>query len=146
MLSNPRFSSVLTITAILSAGLFACAQDPQPSPPSQPAQQESTTAKSTTNRHHRDEFLIHGTVFTDKALSLSGAQLRVRRTDEKKYRWKTYTNSRGEFALRVPPGANYEVAVQSKGFTDATRAVDAKNGLSEDSLVFRMELASERKK
>jgi hypothetical protein len=77
---------------------------------------------------------------------LPGAQLRLRRTSEKKYRWNAYTNSRGEFAIRVPPGTNYEVLVQSKGFADATQPVDAKNGLNDESMVFRMELASERKK
>ena len=76
---------------------------------------------------------------------MPGAQLRIRRAEEKKFRWNAYTNSRGEFAIRVPPGADYEVVVQSKGFAEAAQPVNAKNGLSEETLVFRMELAARKK-
>ena len=34
--------------------------------------------------------------------------LRLRKDGEKKYKWETSTNSRGEFAVRVPQGSNYE--------------------------------------
>ena len=89
-----------------------------------------------------NDFLIRGTVFTDKALAFPGVQLRIRKAGEKKYRWESYTNSRGEFAVRVPQGSDYEMVVHTKGFADQTRMIDAKNGMSEESLVFRMELAA----
>jgi hypothetical protein len=145
------------------------AQQPPPTPPadSQPAQQsqppESSSApaqapaaqsspsssSSSSNKRsssHANDFLIIGTVFTDKAYALPGARLRVRRTGEKKFRWETYTNSRGEFALRVPQGGEYEIVVMAKGFADQTNPVSAKSGISEDNVVYRMQPASGGKK
>ena len=141
-----RYRSVLAIAALSTACVLVRAQEPPSASPETSAPAESGTAKSTRQLRYLGEFLIRGTVFTDKALSLPGAELRIRRTGEKKFRWNTYTNSRGEFAVRVPPGADYEVVVQAKGFAEAIQPVDAKNGLSEDNMVFHMDLATERKK
>jgi hypothetical protein len=66
-------------------------------------------------------------------------ELRIRVAGEKKYRWDTNTNSRGEFAVRVPQGASYEVTVRVKGFEEQTRIVDAKSGGNEETIVFRMQ-------
>ncbi len=52
--------------------------------------------------------------------------MRIRRSDEKKIRWQTETNSRGEFAVRVPPGYDYEVALHMKKYQDQTKTVDSK--------------------
>ena len=71
-------------------------------------------------------FLIIGTVFDEHALSFSGVQIRIRRTGEKKYEWEAYTNARGEFAVRVPPGHDYEVLVHIKKYKDQTQSVDSK--------------------
>jgi len=71
-------------------------------------------------------FLILGTVFNEKAISFPGVQVRVRRMDEKKFRWETYTNSRGEFAVRVFPGYEYEVVTHVKKYQDQSKAVDGK--------------------
>jgi hypothetical protein len=88
---------------------------------------------------HANDFLIRGSVFTDKALSFPGVKLRVRRAGEKKFRWEECTNSRGEFAIRVPQGSEYEMVVHAKGFADQTKVVDAKSGTdAKDNLVFRM--------
>jgi hypothetical protein len=88
---------------------------------------------------HANDFLIRGTVFDDKALSFSGVELRFRREGEKKYKWETYTNSHGEFAQRVPQGANYEILVHVKGFVDQMRTVDANGGGIQENVVFRMQ-------
>lgn len=90
--------------------------------------------------------MILGTVFTDKGYAFPGIEVRIRRANEKKFRWDTYANSRGEFALRVPKGTDYEMLIHAKGFLDQTKPVDAKSGLSETRLVFRMELGKEDKK
>ena len=71
-------------------------------------------------------FLIVGTVFNEHALSFPGVQVRIRRAGEKKFQWQTYTNSRGEFAVRVFPGYEYEVVVHVKKYEDQTQNVDAK--------------------
>ena len=52
--------------------------------------------------------------------------MRIRRSDEKKFKWETYTNSRGEFAVRVPPGYDYEVVTHAKKYEDQKQAVDSK--------------------
>jgi len=69
-------------------------------------------------------------------------RLRIRVAGEKKFRWESYTNSRGEFAVRVPQGSNYEMVIHAKGFADQTRTIDAKTGGNEESMVFRMQPAA----
>jgi hypothetical protein len=86
-----------------------------------------------------------GTVFDSKGYAFPGVQLRVRRSTEKKFRWDDSTNSRGEFAIRVPQGSQYEMVVHIKGFADQTRELDAKTGLGEARIVFRMEPEGEKK-
>jgi hypothetical protein len=91
-------------------------------------------------------FLVRGTVFDQVGYAIPGAELHFRRSGEKKFRWSTNANSRGEFAIRVPPGNQYEVVVQSKGFSEATQPVNAANGLDEESLVVRLAPVAGRKK
>jgi hypothetical protein len=81
-------------------------------------------------------------LFTDTAMALPGAKLRIRRASERRFRWDSYSNSRGEFAIRVPQGTDYEMLVQAKGFTDETRPIDAKTGLSEGTLSIQMKKAA----
>ena len=142
------------ITVICTAALFAPlalanpgVQDP-PAPaataPAAPATPPSKPAK--TKYSHKNDFLIRGTVFNDKALSAPGVQLRIRRAGDKKFRWESYTNSRGEFAVRVPQGSDYEMVIRAKGFAEQTRTIDAKSGGNEERLVFRMELSAGDKK
>jgi hypothetical protein len=86
--------------------------------------------------------LIRGTVFDNRGLSLSGARLRIRRAGEKKSHWETQTNSRGEFAVRVPQGSEYEVAAEAKGFATQSQAINGKSGIAEEKVIFHMEPAS----
>ena len=103
------------------------------------AQSSSSAKGGKQNYSHANDFLIRGTVFTDKALSFPDVQLRIRRAGEKKFRWEDRTNSRGEFAIRVPQGAQYEMVVHAKGFAEQARTIDARNGSGENNVVFRME-------
>jgi hypothetical protein len=138
---------LISLGAVPSRG-----QEPAPPPPpaaSQqppPAQTASSSSSSKRSHTHASDFLIIGTVFSDKAFALPGAHLRARRSTEKKFRWETYTNSRGEFAIRVPQGAEYEMVIIAKGFMDQNRAISAKSGISEDNVVFRMQPAAGGKK
>jgi hypothetical protein len=107
-----------------------------------PAAQPQSSSSPDSGRQkysHANDFLIRGTVFTDKALAFPGVQLRMRRTGEKKFRWEDRTNSRGEFAIRVPQGTQYEMVVHVKSFADQTRTIDARAGSGENNVVFRME-------
>lgn len=150
----------------------ASAQQPAPAPPpsdsqsSQPSQQPGSSASapssapassssspssnssSSSGKHskHANDFLVIGTIFTDKAYALPGAHVRIRRTGEKKFRWDTYTNSRGEFAFRVPQGGEYEIVIIAKGFADQNESVSTKSGISEDTVTYRMQPASGGKK
>lgn len=128
----------LTVAAACAPAVVN-AQEPPPPPaaaPSPPAQAGNTVKKKYS---HANDFLIRGTVFNERALSFPGVELRIRVAGQKKYRWETYTNSRGEFAVRVPQGADYEMLAHVKGFADQTRSIDTKNGENEGSVVFRME-------
>jgi hypothetical protein len=140
---------VRCVVALWAAALlvpFAPSQGPaqQDVPASQP--QSSSSSKSGKQKYsHANDFLIRGTVFTEKALSFPGVQLRIRRSGEKKFRWEDRSNSRGEFAIRVPQGTQYEMVVHAKGFADQARTIDARNGSGENNVVFRMESAKRGK-
>jgi len=128
--------SMLLACAISLVPALSAQQSAQPAQP----QSESSSAKSAgSTAKHADDFLLRGTVFTPEGLALPGAELRIRRSTEKKPKWETATNSRGNFAVRVKMGSDYEVAVRAKGFKDQSIAVDAKTGERFKDLVFRME-------
>jgi hypothetical protein len=98
---------------------------PQASSSSQPSS-SSSSGPSKGKRKPVPSFLIIGTIFNEKALAFPGVQVRIRRTSEKKFRWETYTDSRGEFAVRVPPGEEYEVFAHRKDYQDTMQSVDSK--------------------
>jgi carboxypeptidase family protein len=134
---------LLCVAVFVIVGAMASLATQEPPPPASAAPVQDATTK--TNKpgkkrySHANDFLIRGTVFNETALSFPGVELRFRREGQKKYKWETATNSRGEFAVRVPQGSNYEILVHVKGFADQTRTVDAKNGGNEETVVFRME-------
>jgi hypothetical protein len=102
--------------------------------------QSSSSANSGRQKYsHANDFLIRGTVFAENARAFPDVWLRIRRAGEKKFHWEDRTNSRGEFAIRVPPGTQYEIVVHVKGFANLTRTIDARNGSGENNVVFRME-------
>jgi hypothetical protein len=147
----------IVIGAILSLipliGSSAFSQQPASSSPPPPEQQTPVqapgTSSSSSNKHstsHANDFLIIGTVFNEKSYAFPGVRLRVRRSTEKKFRWEAYTNSRGEFAVRVPQGAEYEMVVIAKGFAEQSKLISAKSGISEDNVVFQMQPATGGKK
>jgi Carboxypeptidase regulatory-like domain len=149
-MKSPRWFIVVGTAALLvySAPAFARAQEPAPpAPQAPPASQVAAPVKSQKEKYsHANDFLILGTVFDPKGYAFAGVELRIRRSKEKKYRWDSYTNSRGEFAVRVPQGSDYEMVIHAKGFQDQTRALGAKTGVSEARIVFHMESAEGAKK
>ncbi len=139
-------SALRTLLALLALLAFSCclkitaAQDPAPSQSNPPRSSQSDSSSKTPKKKysHQNDFLVHGTVFNERALSFPGVELKIRRSGEKKFRWDTYTNSRGEFAVRVPQGAEYEIVVRRKGFAEQTRTITAKDTGIDEVLVFRM--------
>ncbi|HKW33053.1 MAG TPA: carboxypeptidase-like regulatory domain-containing protein [Candidatus Acidoferrum sp.] len=122
------------------AGSLPAAQEPPPAASASPGQDSSSKDKPSKKKYsHLNDFLIRGTVFNERALSFPDVELRLRKEGDKKYKWETFTNSRGEFAVRVPQGSNYEILVHVKGFADQTKTVEAKGGGDEQNVVFRMQ-------
>jgi len=149
-MQSPRWFILLGVAAISSCLVPPIARAQEPTPPAPQASLASQTpAPEKPQRQkysHANDFLIIGTVFDPKGYAFPGVELRIRRISEKKYRWDSYTNSRGEFAVRVPQGSDYEMVIHAKGFSDQTRALDAKTGVSEARIVFHMESAEGAKK
>lgn len=134
-----QFAGVGVLLLAFAASL-AAAQDAPPAAPANPVPDSSSKEKPNKKKYsHLNDFLIRGTVFNERALSFPEVELRLRKEGEKKYKWQTYTNSRGEFAVRVPQGSNYEILVHVKGFADQTKTVEAKGGGNEETVVFRMQ-------
>ena len=125
------------------------AQDTPAAPVQQPAPSaESSSAKNNSGQsasRHSNDFLVRGTVFTAEGLALPGAELRLRRSSEHKPHWETTTNSRGNFAVRVKMGADYEVTVRAKGFQEQSLPVNAKTGERFKDLVFRLQHSEGKK-
>jgi hypothetical protein len=133
--------------AILAGLAFSASPIVTAQQPAQAQQSESSSQQkpgSSVTRHGND-FLVRGTVFTPNGLGLPGAELRIRRTTEKKFQWQTVSNSRGDFAVRVKMGADYEVLVRAKGFQEQSLEVDAKTGDRFKDLVFRMHKQESKK-
>jgi len=145
----PIFHSTVLACALVASAVLPRAQDPpapQPAPPQQAAPStESSSKQSPSNSSHADDFLVRGTVFTQEGFALPGAELRIRRASEKKFRWDAASNSRGEFAVRVKMGADYEVVVRAKGYQEQSLAVNAASGERVKELVFRMQRQTGKK-
>jgi len=140
--------SIVIAGLLLSCAASLGAQEaPQPPATQSPSSTESTSKQKPgqSAARHSDDFLVRGTVFTQEGFALPGAELRIRRTTEKKIRWQTVSNSRGDFAVRVKMGADYEVTVRAKGFAEQSVPLDAKTGDRYKDLVFRMEHQGNKK-
>ena len=74
-----------------------------------------------------EDFLIFGTVMTEQGYAVQGAKIEVRRVDEKKVRGRALSDRRGEFGIRVPLGAEYEIRIEARGFQKAERKVKAES-------------------
>ena len=138
------------ITTVFFAALvlpcLAAAQQPVPpppppeapaaAPPATPAQESSSTSK---HKSKIPPFLILGTVFNEHALAFPGVEVKIRRKGEKRFRFDTYTNSRGEFAIRVPDGIEYEVVVRPKNYKEQSQPVVANMADVQKRLTFKLE-------
>jgi hypothetical protein len=137
---------LVLVAPLLFFPLVSIAAQTKPETSSPKASAQASTAKNNKKQKakHADDFLVKGTVFTSEGLSFPGVEIRIRRSNEKKFRWQTQTNSRGEFAIRVKQGSDYEVVVKEKGFKEQTKTVDAKSGDRIEDMVFRLEREGEK--
>jgi hypothetical protein len=135
-------AAVLAAGALVAPSAMAGFQEPVAPPPLKAQAAPQPVEKKHRKQIHENEFLVKGTVFTPHGLSLPGAELRIRRAGEKKFRWQALTDRRGEFAVWIPMGMDYEACVRARGYAEQTRAVDGKTGARQEDLVFRMQPAS----
>ena len=143
---NSLLAAFWTAFVLVAVTTFAGTQD-SAAPNAQQSSSGAPVSSSKAGKHRHtpfDDFLIRGTVFNDKARALPGAGIRIRRIGEKKFRWQDVTNSRGDFAVRVPYDASYEVVTHAKGFLDQSKTVEAKQG-SDQNLSFQMQPAQGKK-
>jgi len=144
---RPRWITILCTAALViwPVASHTQVQEAAPPPPnSDPALKTPAATPSKTDKKkysHANDFLIRERCLRIK-LFVPGRAASYPAVGEKKFRWESYTNSRGEFAVRVPQGSNYEMVIQAKGFAEQTRTVDAKAGENEESMVFRMQPTS----
>ena len=143
-----RFLIRTLVFAILFLLPLDAAQEPvSPSPPASPqapagAPTPAPVQESSSTSKHKSKippFLILGTVFNEHALAFPGVEIRIRRKGEKKFRYDTYTNSRGEFAIRVPDGIEYEVVVREKNYKEQSQAFVANMADVQKRLTFKLE-------
>ena len=135
------------LIGLLTPGTIAIPQQPSsPTPPASPTGQQpvSSSAGTSSTKKPVPSFLIVGTIFNEKGLSFGGVHVRVRQAGEKKFRWDAYTNSRGEFAIRVFPGYEYEVVIHEKYYADQTKRVDGKVDVQQ-RLSVQLELLNQTK-
>jgi hypothetical protein len=99
---------------------------------------EPARAPQSSGGSHAHGFVIFATVFNDRGFALYGARTRLRREEEKKFRWEAMSDHEGELAFRVPPGEEYEMVIEARGFETQTRKVDTRQGNRVD-LTIRME-------
>jgi hypothetical protein len=119
--------------------IAAAQQDATPNPQTPPPAAAPATPAPAHKKHgYFDGFLIKGTVYTPEGLSFPNAEVLIRRGRDKQFRWKLVTNPQGEFAVRVPHGAEYELIVRAKGYTDQSRTLEAREGAWAGSLAFHM--------
>jgi hypothetical protein len=107
-MKSPPWVVLLGMAAILCAfvPVFTQAQEPAaPASQAAPGVQPPAPEKPGKEKYsHANDFLIIGTVFGPKGYAFPGAQLKIRRKSEKKFRWEDYTNSRGDFCCARAAG------------------------------------------
>ena len=122
-----RLTIALAVMACLASGAFGF----------EPAGRAQNSSGS-----HAHIFVIFATVFNGQGFALPGARARVRRWDQKKFRWEGMSDHQGEVAFRVPPDAEYELTIEARGFKPETRKIDAREDNQAD-LTIRMEPQSD---
>jgi hypothetical protein len=142
MMHRKRCVIILAATLISTSLPLTAGPDAMTSAGTQSPFADSSSARKS-KHSHADDLLIRGTVFNERGLALQGVKLRIRRSDQKKSHWEAYSNSRGEFAVRVPKGPDYEIAAESKGFARQSQPI---NGQSEENIVLHMQPVSGGKK
>ena len=86
--------------------------------------------------------LIFGNVFDPGDRLFAGAEVKIRRENERRPRWETRSDARGEFAVRLPAGpGRYVLTLRAKGYADELKTFAVENDERID-LSFRLRPAT----
>ena len=126
------YGHLISVRLTIALAGFLCFAGAALALQSQPAGAQNASAS------HARDFVIFTTVFTDKGFALFGARARVRREEDKKFKWEAMSDHQGELAIRVPQGSEYEMTIEARGFKPQTRKIDTREDNQAD-LTIRME-------
>jgi hypothetical protein len=88
---------------------------------------------------------LSGSVHSADGFALPGVPVSVKRSDDRKPRWRAVSDARGEFALRLPAeAATYEVATESKEHENQSKTVKVA-GTDKETVVVLFRLAPKEK-
>jgi hypothetical protein len=90
-----------------------------------------------------DDCIFYATVFTNEGRLLVGAEIHAHPTGKKRPDYVAWSDRRGEFAVRVPHGGDYDIQVKADKFITQVRTAHAETG--QQNMVFHMELQPEKK-
>jgi hypothetical protein len=104
----------------------------------------SPNALEPQNKPAPDDCILYVTVFTQKGVRLPDAAFTAHAAGKKKPHWEGYSDSRGEFAVRVSMQGDYEIELKARGYQTQTKKVTSEVGQKLD-VVFNLVPASPRK-
>jgi len=89
--------------------------------------------------------LLSGSVHSVEGFAISGVPVSVRHQEDRKPRWRAVSDTRGEFALRLPAeAATYEVTTESNEHENQTKTVKVA-GTGKETVVVLFRLARKGK-
>jgi hypothetical protein len=95
----------------------------------------STPAASVQRKPSAEDCIFYVTVFDEKGIRLPDADYSVHGVGMKKPHWEGYSDARGEFAVRVVPPGDFEIAVKAKGYNTQTKTVASEMGQKLDVVI-----------
>lgn len=85
--------------------------------------------------------LLSGSIHSSEGFAIPGVPVSVRREADRKPGWRAVSDSRGEFAIRLPAeAATYEVATESKEHENQTKRITVA-GTDKETVVVLFRLA-----
>lgn len=120
----------LAFQLLISAASSTALRVPEPAPAKQ-------------HKPSPDDCIFYATVFTNEGRLLVGAEIHVHPTGKKRPDYEAWSDRRGEFAVRVPNGGDYDIQVKADKFITQVRTAHADTG--KQDMVFHMDLQPEKK-
>jgi len=130
------YRGIMLLTVFLASQLLIFAHPPA-------ALNHSAAAPSGQRKPSPNDCIFYATVFTNQGNLLEGAEVHVRPKGKKNPVYEAWSDRRGEFAVHVLPGMDYDIEVRADGFVPQVRTVNAQTGRQD--LVFHMELKPGKK-